>query len=340
MSSYFVVILFWKKCNNKTEFELKRTVQLYMQKVNKKISFRISLVVSMILMLSMVSSLSFGQKIYPFYQGWKANINIGTTNFHGDIKNSSNGFFDNTPLSKFFYQDRRFAGGVRLEKNINSMFSISGQANYGKLAGTSDLELREFTANIFEYSILTHFYLDEIFLGSQGSRKWGAYAFVGIGLTESRTWQYSTLTGDLSGTNGFASKKGILFENRPMTETVLPVGFGGTYELGDGVELNLEYSFHPINTDKLDAWISNEAKIEGYGYLSVGISKEFTTPKHWSLRGGMPSYTGKSSDSSIKAYNKKKRVVMTNRGQQRKAAKKRYVYKPKRRKKRKLKLSR
>ncbi len=164
---------------------------------------------------------------------------------------------------------------------------------------------------------------------------------LGIGFNESRTWRYSTLGGNLIGTNGFREKRSIFFMRPPMTETVVPLGVGVSYNLYANMDLAVEYSYHFVNTDKLDDLISDRSGIEGYSLISAGLYVRFQTPKNWSLRRGLPSYTGKSSDPAIKAYNKRKRVVMTNKRQHRLAAKKRYTYKRKRfKRKRKLRLSR
>ena len=167
------------------------------------------------------------------------------------------------------------------------------------------------------------------------------YAFIGLGLTESRSWLYSTSSGTAVDSNGYHSDRGVFFINRPMTEAVIPVGLGFSYELYDEVDLVLEYSFHAINTDKLDVWISNNAKLEGFGFFSLGMNVSFQTPKNWSFRRGLPRYNGKSSDPAIRAYNKRKRVVMTSKRQQRYASKKRYSHKRKRiKRRRRLNLSR
>ena len=74
------------------------------------------MVSSLIIVFTLLSGSPDAQQRYPYYQGWRFNLNVGSTNFTGDIRNNRNGFFDNTPLSKFFYQDRKFAAGLRLEK--------------------------------------------------------------------------------------------------------------------------------------------------------------------------------------------------------------------------------
>ncbi len=131
-----------------------------------------------ILLVSFVCAtitVGYAQKRYPYWMGWRAQFYLGSTNFKGDLRNNHNGFIDNSPLSKFFYQDRRVLGGIRVEKSFTNIFSVSGQMHFGSLAGTNDFELMNFKANIFEYSLQAHLSLTDMFWGHDKYRRWNAY---------------------------------------------------------------------------------------------------------------------------------------------------------------------
>lgn len=251
----------------------------------------------------------FSQRKYPFYHEWAVGYNLGMTRFYGD-GHDRNGFFSATPLSKFFYQDRGFTHAVNVHKSINSYFGLEGTLRMGNLKGTKLSESIYFKTKFYDYNLRFTANFTNMFMEYRRSRLWDIYGFVGIGFNESRSWKYSTVTDKLIGTNGFGSPKYDGGPYKRMTETMIPFGFGFNYAITNDWDVNVEFAINGVNTDKLDVFISDQRKAEGYGYMSVGLSYNFRLPKHWSFAPRYPSYNGKSSDRAIKKYNKKKRVIM------------------------------
>ena len=66
-------------------------------------------------------------------------------------------------------------------------------------------------------------------------------------------------------------------ENQPTIETMAPVGFGFNYKITDNVSANIDISLRVVNTDKLDATISNPSPFfqDMYGYSAIGLTYTF-----------------------------------------------------------------
>ncbi len=278
----------------------------------------------------MIFLTSNSQRTFFLSEEWLTSINIGATTFYGDFTDKSNRFFSNTPFSKFFYQDRQAMLSYTLEKKINIYFGVKGFISYGNIKSTKESEKAYFNAHLFEYSLNGTVDFTNLFIGYDRYRDWSIYGYVGIGFTESRTWKYSMNTGKIIGTNGFGVPKKEGGKYVPMTETVVPLGLGFRYNISKQFALNAEVSLHPIRTDKLDATISNAAKMEGYGLISVGVDYNFTLPDHWQIINRNPRYNGKSTDPAIKEFNKRKHVVMKTKAYN-KASKHRHKTKRRRR---------
>ena len=310
--------------------------QLIGQLVKRKSIFNLKhKCLPVLFVLSMVFTLGQGelsaQRNYYFTEQWSVGLAAGATTFYGDLSNRTNGLFANTPFSKFFYQDRQAMAVLVLDKEFNIYFGVRGHVAYGKLKSTYEASKEYFKANMFEYSLAATLDFTNLFMGADRFRQWSIYGYLGIGLTESRTWKYNMLTGDLVGTNGFGKPKREGGKYVPMTETVLPMGLGFSYQFVKEFSVFVEMAYHPLYTDKLDATVIG-SKRDGYGLLMLGAKYHFTMPDHWQIGGRYPRYNGKSNDPAIKKYNKRRRVIMNTKGYK-KGVKNRKRFKTTRRKK-------
>jgi hypothetical protein len=260
------------------------------------------------------SNLALAQRTFYFTEQWAISGGIGASTFYGDLTDKSNRFFANTPFSKYFYQDRQTRAAIMLEKKINIYFGLRGEISYGKIKSTQESAKQYFTANLFEYSLSATFDFTNMLMGADRFRLWSVYGTLGVGFTESRTWKYDMLSGDLIGTNGFGSPKRQGGNYVPMTETVLPLSLGFNYSFTREFSAFVEMSYHPIRTDKLDATLSEDSKRDSYGVMMIGARYIFKLPDHWQIGNRYPRYNGKSNDPAIKSYNKRRRVVMKTKG--------------------------
>ena len=254
------------------------------------------------------------QRTYFFTEEWNVGLGVGANTFYGDLTDKFNRFLSNTPFSKYFYQDRQAMAVFVLEKKINMYFGVRGYLSYGNIKSTKESDKQYFKAHLFEYSLSGTIDFTNLFGGYNRYRQWSIYGAIGIGFTESRTWKYDMISGKLIGTNGFGRPKHEGGKYVPMTETVLPMAVGFRYKFIPQFSMNIELALHPIRTDKLDATIADDSWWEGYGIIWLGFNYHFDLPDHWQIGNRNPRYNGRSNDPAIKAFNKRKAVVMKTKG--------------------------
>lgn len=247
-----------------------------------------------------------GQRTYFFTEQWSMTGQISLSKFHGDLVDMNNPVFDNTPFTKFFYQDRQLVFGYTLEKKINIYYGVRGNLSYGRVKSTKESLNQYFRANVFEYTIVGTVDATNLILGYSRYRRWSIYGYLGIGFTESRTWKRDITTEQIVGTNGFGVPKHEGGRYVPMTETVIPIGLGFRYSFMKEFSANFEISMHPIKTDKLDATISKNIITEGYGLITFGATYHFVLPHSWKVMKRHPRYKGRSRDPAIKAFRRRK----------------------------------
>lgn len=254
------------------------------------------------------------------YENWGFGLHFGGTSFFGDLAGNSGGL-NNTPFSKYFYQDRRTMSGVVLEKWFAPYFGVRGFMGYGQIQGTKETSNAWFEANIFNYNLQAMVDLTNLFFGINRKRIVSVTGFIGIGFTESRTWKYSPVDGNLIGTNGFGSPKTPEGKYIPMTETVLPFGVLTSIFVANKLSLFVEASFNPINSDKLDATpnVNNSfiSGIEGYSYFSVGAELWFGTGGKKHFRRGGAQYSSRSGTSINSRFYKRNTKAVFKRGKSR-----------------------
>ena len=262
-----------------------------------------------------------GQDLYGLAESWNIDFNIGYNKFYGDLTDKKNSVFRNTPFHKYFYENRKMMYGFMLGKEINDYVSVRGQLLYGALKGTSEPNLSYFEAKVFEYNLNAKVDLSDLIFGTYGYRKYSFYATAGIGMINWHTQRKDIKTGDVIGGNGF-SKDGEGGHKMTTTEGVIPIGLGVDIKLNENWDLSIASSLHGIKTDKLDAFLSDSKKVEGFGYVSVGLVYTFDV-KAFRLGVSNPKYNGRSNEPALKDYGKQKKVVMTT-PQYNKAKRKRY----------------
>lgn len=214
----------------------------------------------------------------PYGTDWAMGFYIGGTSFFGDLRAESGGL-NSTPFSKYFYQDMRAMGGINLEKWFGPYVGIIGNVQYGYIQGTKETSSAYFEAWLFEYNLNVTANITNIILDIDRRRHWMAYTSVGIGMSESRTWKYSTVTGKQIGSNGFGTPKTEGDPFIPMTEPIGNMALGFKFYVGGNLSINIEGSMHIINSDKLDATPNDNssffASIEGYNFYSIGLQYHF-----------------------------------------------------------------
>ena len=246
---------------------------------------------------------------YGLSKAWRVGASIGATKFYGDLTDNTNSFINNTPFSKFFYQDRKFAADFFIEKSFSPYFGVRGMIFGGGLKSTQESTKQYFEATYFDYSLSLTMDFSNMIWGEDNSRNLRFFGFVGVGLSESRSWKYDMVTGNMIATNGYQKSDIEGKARRPMTETVYPVGLGLSIFASEDINLNIEGHLHFVHTNKLDATPIEGTNFEIVGFISVGAVYNFSMSSFGRRRGG-GSFEGRSNDRALREFNKRKRVVM------------------------------
>lgn len=297
-----------------------------------KLSYRLSFKK---LIVSAFSCLAIGLLLVPaqgkaqwggyhaFATDWEITLHLGMTSFYGDVTDNKNRIYNNSPFHRYFYEDRGFAYGVMLRKNMSPYYSFRGVFLRGDIYGSSDRYGLYFNAVTNHYYLGANLDLTSLMLGVDDNRPWELYAFAGLGFNDSRTWLYDASTDNLVGTNGFGSERWLGGDEAMARAATIPFGIGFSYELHNNWSFNMETSIHGVNTDRLDAFESDDTKTEGFGYSSIGLTYHFNFPYQLNLR-RYPKTPRRSNDPAIREYNKRRQVVMDTKASRR-AARNRYV---------------
>ncbi len=267
-----------------------------------------TIIISILIFLGVYSINLRAQTVYGFDEAWNVSAYVGSSNFHGDLSDNTNSFMNNTPFSKYFYQDRRMGVGIYVDKMFTNVFGVRGILMYSSMKSTKESVKKYFTGDVYEYSLAAYVDLTNLFLGHDRHRLWDVYTFVGIGYSETRALAYNMKTGDVIGSTGYRIVKPGRGPQR-MTEVVIPAGLGVKYKFTKSANVFVEFTRHFVHTNKLDAYPVEGTTFESLGLISLGLSYDFTLPAHWHTQRN-PRYNGKSPDPSIRAYNKKNHVVM------------------------------
>ena len=240
---------------------------------------------------------------YRFGQGWSVGGEVGFTKFHGDLSESGSNFLYKTPLSSYFYTERRFAGAFIVEKAFSPYWGLRGMLFSGMLESSQKEANAYFEAKYFDYTLALTLDFTNIFLGPNWDRDYQIYGFVGMGLSHSSTLKYDMTTDKIiSGREG----------QNNMVESVGPIGIGFSLFSTQIVSINFESSLHVVHTTKLDRTPVKDTKFESVGFISLGVVYHFL-PSDASM-GHKNPYSGRSTDPAIREFNKRRRVVMrTNR---------------------------
>ena len=173
----------------------------------------------------------------PYGTDWAFGVHFGTTVFYGDI-NINNGPISASPFIGYYYQNARLMGGISLEKWFGPYVGVIGNIQYGSVQGTKETSTTWFEANIFEYNLSAMANISNILFGVDGRRNHFFYFSAGLGMSESKSWRYSTKTDKLIASNAL---------HKSMTEAMVALAFGVKYFIGNNLTLSLETSANTIN---------------------------------------------------------------------------------------------
>lgn len=198
---------------------------------------------------------------------WSFSAAIGANYFLGDVATYDNFIVKpNVALS--------------IEKKLSDYLSAKVYFSHGALSGKkskysdgSPANLK-FDAKITEYSGLLQLDILNLVSGVE-SRKHSWFLYSGVGIVDFRTKAYNSVTNNTFSSYGYNAKGSPV---RTTREVVVPTGVIYKYNVTQALSLNLETSLRIVNSDKVDAVVSNHNKSlfhDVYNTTSVGFTYKF-----------------------------------------------------------------
>ncbi len=286
-------------------------------------------------LLFLFCAICFSSKLqaqnYRFYQNWTLNLNIGGNAFYGDLTDNKNKFWHNSPLSKYFYEDRKTMYGFCFGKAINKSVAIKSQFLWGSLYSHQESTGLQFSADIFEANM--HVSANLLTMLSQKENKiFDIYAFLGFGFCSFRTLSTRTADQTYISSYGYTEKGQHLAAT--IKEWIIPMGLGMSYKLNKHWKVNVETSLRFLLSDRLDANIISGGGFEGYSYNTLGFTYNFNMFEYNIFRRRGSSGFTALKDNSSRTYNRGTSNGNVKRDPFKKHRKnKNYVYQKKTRKK-------
>lgn len=210
-----------------------------------------------------------------FFDNWSVGVSGGPNIFFGDLK--VNRFW---PASNNM-NEWRFAGSVYLIRQLSHVFSIRGQLLYGQVAGTRRVYSDGAPCNQYFEGYLAEPNLNVMvnfmnMFGYSPTRKFFIYGTVGLGMTFWHTKKYDLVSKAQIGEAGKAFPDWT-------KEGSIPAGLGAYYNIGDKINLGLEWTLRGLNSDKLDATVGG-FQYDMYSYLSVNLTFNFNKRNQGTLK--------------------------------------------------------
>ncbi len=275
--------------------------------------FKYTSLIIMVLILGLNKAKAQYSYAYPFGKGWDVGFNLGLSYFYGDVNDNKGRIWRSTPLSGFYFEQKNLMGDISVGKIINPYLHLRSHFVFGSLSGSSDELNTYFNGHVMTFGLDVHFHYLDYFMKRPESRKFKYYAFTGVGFSS-----YNSVRRQIS-TDKFVSSIG--YSNYGNTKTsnnssaTIKLGLGVAYHIDKYWKLNFESSLNYLLTDKLDAMVSSNTLLEGYGYMSFGIAYKFdlnihTRNNNWKKSSGTnnkPHNSGFENKRKRKLHNKWKR---------------------------------
>jgi len=210
-----------------------------------------------------------------FFSNWSISLSGGPNIFFGDLK-----------VHRFWpastnMNEWRFAGSFMLTRQLSHVFALRGQVLYGGISGTKrnykdgSPANKYFEGNILEYNLNATVNFSNLFFRYKPERRFFIYGTVGAGLSNWLTRVYDLNTHQQTGGSGSPSNW--------TTEIVIPAGLGAYYNIGDKVNLGLEWTLRALNSDKLDGTVGGYP-YDMYTFFSLNLTYNFNKPNTGKLQ--------------------------------------------------------
>ncbi len=202
-----------------------------------------------------------------FFRNWSIGVGGGPNIFFGDLKVN-----DFMPVSSNM-NEWRYAGTFTLTKQLGYVFALRGQVMYGEISGTNRVYRRDnnpgnqyFEGNILEYNLNTTINFSNFVLGHKPTRKFFVYVTLGGGVTTWGTKKKDLTTHELICENTTTGKWSIA--------AMAMAGLGAYVNMGDKVNLGIEWTIRGVNSDFMDATVGG-FRYDMYSLAQITLTYNF-----------------------------------------------------------------
>jgi len=262
--------------------------------------FKIKKSLFLFLCLILLKTSGFGQ-LNRSYEDWFVGGHFGMTSLWGDVTDNDNHFLPGGPFQNGFYQDRQMMYGFSVGKNISPTYSVRGQFLFGSISSHTIAEKQMMSSTVQDFTLILNVDFIDLFDWSTKSN-WDFYGLIGIGLSRYRSVLNSSIVTD--SVIDISPNDPVKYNLNKYSSTIsIPFGLGVNYKIGKHWVVNAESSIRYLNTDHLDAIVSNKRAFEGFGYLSVGVIYRFDLPRGGSMWSRKSNHSfDAQKDNSSSAY--------------------------------------
>ncbi len=215
-----------------------------------------------------------------FRSYWQIGVNGGTSIFFGDIKQYRVWPETNNE------NEWRMGVGLYMNKQFTPVIGLRGQGMYGQIAGSRRERNMFFQGDYFEFSLIPHFNINNIFAPYNEERLLNVNIFIGLGLTNFNTELFDLTTHQSLRKMGHGNGKGI---NGRTLEGIFIGGMGLDFRISERFNVNLETSNRIMNSDRMDG-VESGFEYDIYNYSSLGVAYKFGFSKKGRRSKSLPPY--------------------------------------------------
>lgn len=264
-------------------------------------------IVTLLFVLVIGASMSYGQRRVS-QRSVDAGIMLGASNYQGELVQGA-------------FKNFHFAGGLVGRYNLNSHFSLKGNAFYGVISGadsnSSDASAVQrnlsFRSELFEFAALLEWNMFAFDAMASRGKAFTPVVFAGVGVFKFNPKAYfedtdPNRTRDFSGwvelqPIGTEGQGTTQFQDRKkynLTQVSLPLGVGFKWRIARGWTFAAEYGIRTTFTDYID-----------------DVSKTYVDPNVLVAAYGIESYSAQLSDRSPIPFGSREYDPLTSVGPQR-----------------------
>jgi hypothetical protein len=202
---------------------------------------------------------------------WSVSLSGGSMLFYGDLRQYPFYPVGKSPWPKDI-SERKWGIGLAINRQLNSLVSIQGQFQNGKLSGFNRGLGVYFLTSFTEYGINGVVNLKNLIFPDLSDQKISVYGALGIGLINFKSSEKAINDNDEIYSYGY----GLYGQPKGrMTEFVFPLGMGAKYRIDNHFNAGIEIYYNFLNTDKLDAHVEEGSKKDKYQYTCIAVSYTF-----------------------------------------------------------------